>query len=176
MTEEIWKPIINYEGSYEVSNLGRIRSIKFNKLYYMSLITNKRTGYKQVLLCKNGVQKTYVVHRLVALSFLENPLDLPCINHKDENKLNNRVDNLEWCTIKYNNNYGTGKERSRVKRLNNERRSKAIKCIDLLNNTTTYYPSISQASRELNLHESSICRAIRWQAGPYLKRYLFFYE
>lgn len=106
--DEIWKPVVGYEGLYEVSNLGKIRNIKLNK--YKSP-TKTSNGYMRIGLNKNGDGKLFFVHRLVADAFLSNPDNLPCINHKDEDKTNNSVDNLEWCDWLYNNNYGTMKER-----------------------------------------------------------------
>lgn len=112
--EEIWKDIINYEGKYEVSNLGRVRSLSYNGTGEIKLLkqgTDKK-GYKRVGLCKNGKTKHYYVHRLVAITFIPNPDDLSIVNHKDENPANNNVNNLEWCTSEYNNNYGTRNERA----------------------------------------------------------------
>lgn len=115
--KEIWKDICGYEGLYQVSNLGRIKSFrasaKFGKpkelILKPSLINS---GYGVVTLYKNGGKEKFQIHRLVASEFLENPQNLPCVNHKDENKINNCVTNLEWCTYLYNNNYGTAKIRS----------------------------------------------------------------
>ena len=110
MEKEIWKPILNYEGLYEVSNWGRVKSLKFGKERILKPGTNKY-GYLIVILCKNGKVKSFSVHRLVAEAFLPNPHNYPCVNHKDECKTNNNVNNLEWCTYTYNNNYGTKIER-----------------------------------------------------------------
>lgn len=107
---EEWRPIEGYEGLYEVSNMGRIKSLKFDKEKILSQCRIKN-GYLYVALCKNGKMKTYKVHRLVAQAFLENPSNLPCVNHIDENKVNNYVDNLEWCSYKYNSNHGTCQKR-----------------------------------------------------------------
>lgn len=119
--EEIWKDIENYEGLYQVSNLGRIRSvdrvIKNNNNIYHNLKgcilkqQYQNNGYLCVTLWKNNKKKLCTVHRLVANAFVKNPFDLPCVNHKDENKTNNIVENLEFCTQRYNNNYGTKNER-----------------------------------------------------------------
>ena len=111
---EIWKPIKGYEGLYEVSNFGRIKSLNYNhtgkgKILKQNQIMN---GYKLVMLYKDGNGKNYLVHRLVAEAFLPNTDNLPCVNHKDENKQNNVVSNLEWCTHEYNNRYGTRIERT----------------------------------------------------------------
>ena len=120
---EIWKDIEGFEGIYQVSNLGRVkslsrvvrgprrgfRSVRERILKYR--ITSK--GYALVQLCKPKVQQQVLVHRLVAQAFIPNPLGLKLVNHKDENPLNCQVENLEWCTHKYNSNYGTFPERQR---------------------------------------------------------------
>lgn len=103
--EELWKPIPNYEGYYEASNLGRIRSVYRYKRVLKPMISN--TGYERVDLFKNKCRKQYGVHRLVAITFIDNSDDKPFVNHKDENKLNNRASNLEWVTHVENCNYGT---------------------------------------------------------------------
>ena len=104
---EIWKAIDGYDGLYQVSSYGRIKSLHYrgssNLENFIAYRLTKR-GYARVLL---GTGKDVYVHRLVAETFLDNPDCLPCVNHKDENKLNNNVENLEWCTYKYNSNYGT---------------------------------------------------------------------
>lgn len=100
-TEE-WKNIVEYEGLYEVSNLGRVRNCNTSKLVRQSVVIS---GYKRVTLHKNNIPKTKLVHRLVADAFLPNPDKLPIVNHKDANKLNNIVANLEWCTQSYNTSY-----------------------------------------------------------------------
>lgn len=123
---EIWKPVIGYEGLYEVSSMGRIRSLDRITSYinrtqegkeYTTTHTHKgklmkqhnnHFGYKVIALCINGKYRTCMVHRLVAQVFIPNPNNLPQVNHKDENKQNNCIDNLEWCTQQYNINYGSG--------------------------------------------------------------------
>ena len=109
MTDEIWCPIKGYEGLYEVSDQGMVKSIGYGKERILKPARN--TGYLQVNLWKNGEMKTYRVHRLVAKTFIPNPNNLQEINHKDENKENNSVLNLEWCDRKYNINYGTRNQR-----------------------------------------------------------------
>ena len=114
---EIWKPVVGYENLYEVSNLGRVKSLKDNKGRYREKIkssSDNGRGYLNVYLCKNGKGKRCYIHRLVAEAFLDNPNNYPIINHKDENKQNNHVSNLEWCDYEYNNTYGTCVQR-RVK-------------------------------------------------------------
>lgn len=107
--EVIWKDIPEYEGLYKISNYGEIYSTYSNKLLKPRL---DKDGYAQVTLYKNHQPKTLRIHRLVAITYIPNPNNYSCVNHKDENKKNNAVDNLEWCTIKYNNNYGTHTQRS----------------------------------------------------------------
>ena len=114
MTEEIWCPIKGYEGLYEVSDQGRVKSLKFGKGKILKPFRNKG-GYLRVGLCKNGEMKQCFVHRLVAKTFIPNPDNLPEVNHKDEDKENNSVQNLEWCTDKYNTNYGTRTQRQAEK-------------------------------------------------------------
>ena len=121
MIKEIWKDKKDYEGHYQVSNFGRVKSIKFGKERIMNLVTDKY-GYLYVNLYKNNIKKAYFVHRLVAEAFLPNPNNLPCVNHKDEDKSNNIVSNIEWCDVKYNTNYGASLE----KRAFNSRRNKRI--------------------------------------------------
>ena len=118
--EEIWKDIKGFEGLYQVSNLGNIKSLdRYMCRSHNEGLTIKGKiripqlvkGYYQIVLCKDGINFQYKVHRLVAEAFILNPNNYPCINHKDENPVNNKVENLEWCTHKYNNNYGHHKEK-----------------------------------------------------------------
>lgn len=111
--EEIWLPVNGYEGLYEVSSFGRVRSLNYNKTGKKIILSpGKDThGYLFVNLCKNGKIKNNRIHRLVATAFLPNWFDDPQVNHIDEDKTNNHVDNLEWCDAKYNANYGTAIER-----------------------------------------------------------------
>ena len=131
--EEEWRDIPNFEGRYQVSNYGNVRSLlnshggKLAEPLIRKLsITQK--GYYYLSVSNGDKHYALRVHKAVALAFIPNPNNLPCINHKDENKLNNRVDNLEWCTHKYNSNYGTNIQRTREKLLGRkftlERRAK----------------------------------------------------
>lgn len=110
---EEWKDIKGYEGLYQISNKGRVKSLGNNKSRKEKIRDGKidNNGYKRIGLCKNGKEKKYKIHRLVAQAFLPNPDNLPVVNHKDENKLNNNVENLEWCTQEYNCNYGSRNEK-----------------------------------------------------------------
>lgn len=100
-----WKPIDKFE-DYEVSDTGLVRSLKNGRKRILSPGKNQ-WGYLHVNLCRNGKAKHMYVHRLVADAFIPNPLGLPTVNHKDENKLNNNAENLEWLTMGDNNRYGT---------------------------------------------------------------------
>ena len=102
--KEEWKDIKGYEGLYQISSYGRVYS--FYKKGYLELNLNKY-GYLHVGLYREGKRKVYKVHRLVAQTFILNPNNYPEVNHKDENKINNYISNLEWCTHQYNNFYGT---------------------------------------------------------------------
>ncbi|WP_052672117.1 NUMOD4 domain-containing protein [Prevotella intermedia] len=113
---EKFKPVQGYAGIYEISNMGRVKSLSriIERKDGNTRVTEDRIilpfltkcGYHQIVLYKDGVRKKHYMHRLVANAFIENPNKLPIINHKDENKLNNRVDNLEWCSAYYNLRYG----------------------------------------------------------------------
>ena len=101
---EEWKPIVGYEGLYEVSNAGQIRNSK-GEIKKSQIKKDKHTNYREISLWKNGTHKRFLVHRLVAIAFIPNPQNLPIINHKDQDGTNNLVDNLEWCDHSYNNRY-----------------------------------------------------------------------
>lgn len=116
--EEIWKDIPGYEGLYQVSSLGKVRRLHRYKSadkqeirINIRKLTLVRNGYYRVILSKNNVTKWFSVHRLVALAFIPNPDNLPMVNHKDEVKTNNFVQNLEWCDASYNINYGHAREK-----------------------------------------------------------------
>lgn len=113
LENEQWLSIEGYEDLYQVSNFGRVKSLGNNKMRKEKILkqaTNKY-GYQVVQLCKDGKPKMFRVNRLVASAFIPNPNNYPVVNHKDEVKTNNHVSNLEWCTIEYNTNYGTARER-----------------------------------------------------------------
>lgn len=144
---EIWKPIADYEDLYEVSNQGRVRSLcnRYGENKILKQCIGSR-GYYLVTLCNKGKQKTVNVHRLVACAFIPNPASLPCINHKDENKLNNNVSNLEWCSYYHNNTYGHRLTKSA------EKRGIPVIC----NETGIVYPSSKAASRITGIAQSQI--------------------
>jgi hypothetical protein len=147
MVKEIWKKVNlkPYGEVYAVSNLGRVRSldrwVKYNKSSDKETLVvgrvlkpvNTTHGYDEVVLCYKGKTKRITVHRLVALTFIPNPHNYYAINHKDENKKNNRVDNLEWCTIEYNNRYGTMPKRISEKLMQNNPKAMAVNVYDSKN-------------------------------------------
>lgn len=118
MVEEVWKDVPGYEGLYKVSSLGEIASYdrysSNGKLHNRGKKLSKKisnSGYYRVCLCDGNSQQEKTLHRLIASAFIPNPDNLPQVNHKNEDKLDNRVDNLEWCSVSYNNSYGTINER-----------------------------------------------------------------
>ena len=160
-TIEEWRYIKGYEGLYQVSNLGNIKSLSkidgngvYRKERLLKPILNSH-GYYVVMLYKNnkGVQK--LVHRLVANAFIPNPNNLPHINHKDEIKTNNHADNLEWCDIAYNNRYGN-RSKKVVKAL-----GQPVISISLLDNCISFYPSIAIATKKAHINDRDIQNVLK---------------
>lgn len=109
-SNERWKTIVGFDSRYQVSNFGNVRTHDYRRLGLTAMLKQSLTpqGYMTVSLAKtSGERKSCLVHRLVAEAFLDNPFGYPIINHKDENKTNNCVDNLEWCTYRHNLTYGS---------------------------------------------------------------------
>lgn len=150
--------IQGYEGLYKINRSGEVLSLRTGKI----LKTGKnRQGYMNVVLTKNGESKTYKVHRLVALLFIPNPHNYPCVNHKDEDKTNNRVENLEWCTAKYNINYGTANERrGKTSRLNPLKPRKPILQLSLSGEVVGEYNSTNEAFEKTGIDRRQISDAI----------------
>jgi len=167
--QEIWKDIPNYEGLYQISNLGNVKSFYKNNIKGKKLkFGTTRKGYLFVILRKNKKGKLYTIHRLVALTFIPNPHNYLEINHKDENKKNNRVDNLEWCTHKYNANYGTMKYRVA------EKLKIKVNQYDLDGNYIKTWNSLKEASEKLNIKYQGIskcCRNLRPTAYGFKWKY-----
>lgn len=177
--EEIWKDIKDFEGRYQVSNLGRVRSLDWprHKGRVLKLIYGKRWGYYVVhLVHADGYIKYITVHRLVAMAFIPNPDNLPEVNHKDENKLNNVVcfnsdgsidtehTNLEWCTGLYNLRYGTRVER--MQKLVNEPRMRSVNQYDFKGNLLHTYKSIAEAGEQTGIGTRTIA-SICYKIGPH---------
>ena len=163
--KEVFLDIPNYEGLYQVSNFGNVKNIRTGKL----LKPFKNTyGYLYLNLSKNGTKRKVRVHRLVAQSFIPNPQNLPQVNHKDEIRTNNSVDNLEWCDAQYNNNYGTRTKRSA------ESHQKPILQFDKNGNFIREWVGQCEASNKLNIPQGNICNfcnGIRSSAGGYIWKY-----
>ena len=149
MTEsEIWKDVVGYDGRYQVSDKGNVRSVARKDSIgrkcggRMLKPTYDKDGYLRVNLCKNGKQKTRFIHRLVAGAFIPNPNGYSEINHRDENKVNNYANNLEWCTREHNVNHGTLIERSA------QARSKKVKATNIETNEVITFNSTVEAGRK----------------------------
>ena len=170
-TNEIWKPVRGYEGMYEVSNYGNVRSMNYNhtgEVRNMKTETNKN-GYKQVNLCKDGKQKLPTVHRLVAQAFLPNPENLPQVNHINENKSDNRVENLEWTTREKNVRHGTGIQRSA------EKRSKKVNQYTLDGELVKEWVSTMEVQKQTgwaNQNISACCRGMYKTAYGFIWQYV----
>ena len=160
--EEIWKQIDGYNGKYEISNFGRLKSYAQDKINGKIKCGNvDKKGYRVVYLYDdNGNGKWYKMHRLVAMTFLENSYNYPQVNHKDENKTNNCVDNLEWCDNDYNIHYGTKIQRTTEKNMCCETTSEKIYSIDK-NGRIEHYNSIGEAERITGFSHSNIVRTLK---------------
>ena len=183
MKEEIWKDIPGYEGYYQVSNTGRVKSLPrtvitnngFQRRCRGYVLAQSKThkGYMLVALQRASTSTSISVHRLVAQSFIANPKNLPCVNHKDENKQNNIAENLEWCSYKYNSNYGTRTERY----IKNKSR-KVVK-MSIMGDEICIYDSAVCAAKSImnkNLrsqagHIRDVCNGIYETSGGYKWKY-----
>ena len=171
---EIWRDVRGYEGLYQVSNQGRVRCYDRlnvnNKIHHKSKIMKPYVvrGYETVSLRKDGKYKHHQLHRLVAIAFIPNEKKYPQVNNKDETKTNNCVDNLEWCTSKYNINYGTAPQRRALSQ------SIPINQYDLNGVFIKTHQSIQEAKRQTGVnagHICLVCKGHRNMAGGYLWKY-----
>lgn len=180
---ERWKDVDGYEGIYQVSSEGRVKSINHknhrgNMIYGQILkLKHEANGYLRVNLVKDGHAKQHSVHRLVAKAFIPNPQNLPTVNHKDEDKTNNAVFNLEWLSVEDNIRYGTGVKRSRQNRdmkkmgekISITKRAKGqtrpIIQYDLNMNEVARYDSIQEAARANNIWRTGISIALHHSYG-----------
>ena len=193
--KEIWKDIyftdlrtnslIDYRGLYQVSNYGNVRrmdsyiknmhgTLSFRKGKTIKMWTNNK--YKRVGLVKDTERKNYYVHDLVAYMFLPYPNGYMEVNHKDENKENNCVENLEWCSRNYNINYGTGRERSAKNHINHPKRSTPVIQYTIDNIYIATYPSIKEAYRQTGVYPQNIskcCKGIFKYAGNGKEKYIW---
>ena len=158
---EIWKDIENYEGVYQVSALGRVKSSYTNSILKGCKTSN---GYLRVDLCKNGIASTKKIHRLVAQAFIPNTENKPEVNHIDENKTNNMVSNLEWMTSKENCNHGTRNERMA------KTRGIPIIATNITTGESQEFYGTAECARQLGLHQPNITAALKGrltQTGGY---------
>ena len=173
---ELWKPINNFESKYEISNMGRIKNIKTNHILKM---TNQYGDYFRIILYDDFKKKSCYIHRLVAETFIPNPNNYPCINHKDLSKQNNCVDNLEWCSYAYNtkdailkgantmsgfNKYNKNKFKNKYGKLYQYDKEMNLLCI---------YNSLNEANKNTGVCMRNILQVInheegRKQAGGYI--------
>ena len=185
---EQWRKVPGYEGLYEVSNTGKIKSLervdKTGHIHKERILRKQITkrGYERVVLCKDGKIKAYFVHRLVAFAFPEICgiyFDGAEVNHKNEIKTDNRPENLEWCNRHYNANYGTGNQRNAEHRINHPDISKQVQQYSLDGKFIAAYPSVSEAHRKTNISLSNISRCAlgkRRTAGNKKDKYIWKYE
>lgn len=157
------KDIPGYEGRYAVTSCGKVWSYKSKKFISQKM---HRNGYLSVMLCKQGKMKRYLVHRLVACAYLKNPNNFPQVNHKDEVKSNNFINNLEWCTRQYNNTFGTVRER--IAKI----QGKKVVCAE----TGEVFYSIGDASRKTGITRSLIAQCCRMEVKRAKHLHFYFKE
>ena len=167
--EEEWRDIVGYESYYQVSSLGRVMSLerwvqdRFGmKAPYRippKILKPKRSqsGYLFVHLSKDGKAHPHRIHRMVAEAFIPNPDGLPTINHKDENKENNHVENLEWCSIAYNNDYGTRQQRVQM----SQKHRRAVCMMSLNGDVLRTFPTCLSAARYITGESSGKSQRVR---------------
>ena len=173
---KIWKDVDGFDKNYQISNYGDVRIKRSDGSFKQLKPTKFGKGYLHINLVKNGKQKSFQIHRLVAEAFVSNPKNLPIINHKDENPLNNCVNNLEWCTYSYNTNYGTRLERYRktckqnhsterfLKTMKTRGRfcaEKEVLCLDEQMNIVAEYKSVADGARAIGVRPETIRSIMR---------------
>ena len=164
---EEWKPIRDAP-NYLISNLGRVKSLERDYKYGthkdMFLKFSDRRGYEKVTLTVNGKRRYLAVHRLVAEAFVPNPNGYPCVNHRDENRKNNQATNLEWCTYRYNSNYGDCRKKISAKV------SRKVEQLTKNGQSIRTWDSMTSAAKALGIQLSQIsvcCKHPQFTAGGY---------
>lgn len=163
--DEIWKDIEGFEGLYQISNLGRVRRTETEKIIKSHF---SRGGYLFMRLYKGRKYHNMLIHRMVAKAFIENPYCLPQVNHLDENKANNKAENLEWCSISHNINYGTRNEKI------SQKLGKSVLQTDLYGNVLNSFHSLHEAQRKTGVDYRNIhkcCKHKIKSVGGYKWRY-----
>ena len=174
---EQWKDIEGYEGLYQVSSEGRVRSLPRTIVYSDGQIhyydgcvlkqTDDKDGYKLVHLCSGGIRRNGKVHRLVAQAFIPNPNSLPEVNHKNEDKTLNTVENLEWCDKSHNMNWNNLSKRIGMKLRNHRSTSKAVVQMTPDNKIVCIYPSTREAERQTGFSHGNISNCISRKLTTY---------
>ena len=174
--EEIWKDIKGYEGLYQISNMGRVKRLAGKGCKQERILKAKKdnSGYLLVHLYKDGKSKYYLVHRLVAQAFLENQDNLPEVNHKDEDKQNNCMENLEYCSRSYNMTYNGRAKKVAEKNINNSRKSKPVIGINKVSGLILEFSSINEASRQTSISLGGICECCKGKRKS-IKGYYWLY-
>ena len=154
--EEQWKDIAGFEGYYQISSMGRVKSVERYiqqtdgmkrpyKIPERILKPKKKpNGYMGVGLAMGGKVQNSLIHRMVAEAFIPNPDNLPTVNHKNEDKTDNRMENLEWCSVAYNNTYGT-----RLERTSKQPHNHPVIMLDIEGNQLRRFQSVCEAARHL---------------------------
>lgn len=154
-TTEIWKEVEEFT-RYEVSNKGRVRTKSSQEIKAQR---KTKMGYMITDLKQNGIKKTAYIHRLVAEAFIENKNNYPCINHIDEDKTNNQSDNLEWCTVSYNNSYGNHIQK--ISKTKTKKYGKKIKQIDIkTNKIINEFNSLTEGAKYIGVTKQAIVWAL----------------
>ena len=164
---EEWRDIKGFEGRYQVSNTGKVKSLNYRRTGKEGILKAGKNdcGYLFVELCKDGKGKPCRINRLVAMAFIPNPDNLPEVNHKNEDKTDNRVENLEWCSRLYNIHYGTGRKRL-VEKLN-----KPVFSVDKESGLIMFWESAKEAERCTGINNSNIiacCKGKVKSAGGHI--------
>lgn len=167
--KETWKDVEGFDGLYQVSDKGNVRSSYNNNFkgdVFNGILKQKknRSGYMEVSLCKDGRKRSFLVHRLVAIAYIENPFNLTQVNHKDEDKSNPSMDNLEWCTQKYNATYG---ENPKVK-------NTKVRQFDFDGCLIKKWDSMKDIEEQLGIKYQGVsrcCRKGQKSAGGYIWQY-----
>ncbi len=174
MAAEIWKPVVGYEGLYEVSNLGRVRTFHPKENNAILRPYRMKNGYLQLCLYKGKISCKKYVHRLVAEAFVENPDGKAQVNHIDENKENNASDNLTWTTSAENLAYGSRKEKQKTTFEQNGKLLKTVDCYSKNGELLRTYKSIKEAAALTCTNQSAIsqcCKGKQQSSGGYVWRY-----